>query len=631
MPEINIKGIDKPVTVGDDFLKLSLDEQNAAIDEIARQVRGKQVAQKIQGMSAGQIAMSAAEHLPESALQFGKDIVQPFIHPIETGKNIGMIGKGVLEKTGLLSGDDAVKYADAVGGWLMGRYGSWDAIKQTMATDPVGLAADLSVVLTGGGAAVARSPGVLGRVGKVAGAAGRVIDPVNAVAIPAQAAARGINLVGRPQHLAVADVARALDRDDMTVRDLRGAAQDAAAAGRPGVSVVDVGGENVRGLMERVAQTPGAGRTIVQPFLTGRQTAQAERLAGDLSELTGTQRSALEAINETIQQRATQARPLYAAAMNFNAQADAHIAAAWQRATSTGWGNSILNSSTLRKNLQSEFGIKDINQAPLMVVIDAWKKVADDTIGASLRAGNKNAARVIENTRDSVLDVVRQKNPNYQQALSAWAGPSKYLDAIEAGKDILSKKTSAEELLANISKLGDSEKEAYRIGAVSAIVAKMRGDPAKLGDMTKYLRSPEVRDKVAAIMPTKGAAEAFNKRVDLEIRSSELVGQSLRGSPTAKRVAEMQDAGGLAAELTGDLVMHAFAGTPSVGWMRRMAGVTLSKMGDTLRSQADQRLAEILTGSPGNLRKPWPMPSARTTGRAAYQAGRLEDVLNNQQ
>src|SRR5262249_26261872 len=162
-------------------------------------------------------------------------------------------------------------------------------------------------------------------------------------------------------------------------------------------------------LVERVAQTPGAGRTIVVPELTARQEQQMGRIATDLSDLTGTKKSAFEAVEQTIQQRAAEGRPLYDKAMNYNARLDPDVVQAWTEATAQGWGKQILNSGTLRRNLESEYGIKDINHAPLMVGIDAWKKVADDAIGAAIRGGDKNKARVISGVRDSVLDVVKQK------------------------------------------------------------------------------------------------------------------------------------------------------------------------------------------------------------------------------
>jgi hypothetical protein len=93
----------------------------------------------------------------------------------------------------------------------------------------------------------------------------------------------------------------------------------------------------------------------------------------------------------------------------------------------------------------------------------------------------------------------------------------------------------------------------------------MGNDPAKLGDMTKYLRSPEMREKIAALMPTPEARAAWAKRLDFEVGSSELTGRALGNSATARRLAEQGDAG----NIVGDLVMDAFMGHPPVSLLRR--------------------------------------------------------------
>lgn len=145
------------------------------------------IAQGLQsGMSWSEVAGKAVGNIPGSAVEFAKNTAQPFLHPVETAENLGAIGKGVLQKLGVVSGEEDVKYADAVGKFLVDRYGSEDAVKKTLATDPVGVLADVSLVLTGGGSVAARAPGVIGKVGEVASAAGRAVDPLSAVAATAR-------------------------------------------------------------------------------------------------------------------------------------------------------------------------------------------------------------------------------------------------------------------------------------------------------------------------------------------------------------------------------------------------------------------------------------------------------------
>jgi hypothetical protein len=312
------------------------------------------------------------------------------------------------------------------------------------------------------------------------------------------------------------------------------------------------------------------------------------RLSGDLKTLTGTSKSATEAIDETMKQRKQDATPLYKEAFDFNAREHPEIVRAWSEITSTGYGRSFLMRPDFRKTLQTEYGISNPADAPLMVQIDVWKKVADDFVKDNL---GKNNARVVQGMRNQFLEIVDKANPKYAEARNAWAGPSEYLNAIEEGRNILSTKVSGEQLAAGLEGMTEAQREAYRIGAVSAIVSKMGNDPAKMADMTKYLRSPENRAKVAALMPTPEARQKWAERLDFEISSSELTGRALGNSATARRLAERQDAD----NIVGDLISDAFAGAAPVSLMRRMIGAVPKAVRDTLRSRSDQVLAELLT------------------------------------
>jgi hypothetical protein len=153
---------------------------NASEADVLERFRTIQTAEDIKryhNYGAGDIAKSALQHTPDSAGQFVRNTVQPILHPIETGTNLKNIGKGVLQKLNIVSGQDAEKYADAVGQFMVDRYGSVDAIKRTLATDPVGVLADVSALLSGGGA-ILRGAGMAGRIEGAVSAAGRVADPL---------------------------------------------------------------------------------------------------------------------------------------------------------------------------------------------------------------------------------------------------------------------------------------------------------------------------------------------------------------------------------------------------------------------------------------------------------------------
>ena len=147
-------------------------------------------------ISIGEMARQAWKSAPRSAYEAGEAFVHPFLHPVETAQNIGALGKGAYSKLAGYAGveqDPRKKEMDeaainAVRDFYANRYGSWRGFKQAVAQDPFGVALDASIPLTLGETALARAPGVLGTVGRVAGKAATITDPMRAI----PAATKGI-------------------------------------------------------------------------------------------------------------------------------------------------------------------------------------------------------------------------------------------------------------------------------------------------------------------------------------------------------------------------------------------------------------------------------------------------------
>lgn len=184
-----------------DFSNLS-DEQLMAIakratpnnfadlsDEKLMEIAG--IKPKMTGM---QVVGEALTNFPSSAVKYGKELYEAVTNPVETVKNIGMVAAGglknitpeVVQKFITLIAkepgqiDQAVEMANAVGGEYAKKYGSVEGFKQAVASDPVSVLGDLSLLMTGGGSAVAKLPGVA-RAGQVTAQLGRTIDPFNVV------------------------------------------------------------------------------------------------------------------------------------------------------------------------------------------------------------------------------------------------------------------------------------------------------------------------------------------------------------------------------------------------------------------------------------------------------------------
>ena len=141
-------------------------------------------------------------NIPSSAQRFAKGLYEAATSPVETAKSILDIGAGALQKAlpqkvvDFINQFDAnpeatqraVQAANAAGAFYKDRYGSVEQLKNTIATDPVGAAAVLSRLLSGGATALG---GVAPRTAGVIGKAARVVDPLTLPMKGAGAVMRG--------------------------------------------------------------------------------------------------------------------------------------------------------------------------------------------------------------------------------------------------------------------------------------------------------------------------------------------------------------------------------------------------------------------------------------------------------
>lgn len=129
-----------------------------------------------------QSVAQATRNIPESATQLAEGLValpKDAILSALTGTRTGTIKTftdlAAEMGQGQFDGPTVTAFANA----MKERYGSIDAIQRSFIKDPLGVAGDVSLVLTAGGSAAARAPGVVGRAGEVVATAGRAIDPLS--------------------------------------------------------------------------------------------------------------------------------------------------------------------------------------------------------------------------------------------------------------------------------------------------------------------------------------------------------------------------------------------------------------------------------------------------------------------
>lgn len=172
----------------------------AVYDRAAKEFSGKKIV-NVDGGRSGAAAQpdrtvgqylgeTAGNIVPSGAAMLG-GMYEAITNPIQTAKGLGLAAYGgarnVAEATLPTSAFDVVKsvenpefakqavdVANAIGGVYKNRYGSVNQLLDTIRTDPVGAAADLSLIFSGGAAATTKLPMVSGALRTAA----RVADPV---------------------------------------------------------------------------------------------------------------------------------------------------------------------------------------------------------------------------------------------------------------------------------------------------------------------------------------------------------------------------------------------------------------------------------------------------------------------
>jgi hypothetical protein len=251
-----------------------------------------------QRRSFSDVPGEALANVGTSAANFYKGLITAITNPVQTVSGVIDVGAGALqnllpkELVDLVNQIDnkpeaakrAVDAANAVGGLYKDRYGSVEALKNTLATDPVGAAADLSTLFTGGAAATAR---VAPAASKVLGAVGKYTNPLLPVttaanyglALGAKGAGNVVDAITGQRAAARAGniVRNALTEEGRAPQNLA-AAQNALANAPPGMTVrqalADVTSPQVQYLGKTVEAKTAPGQAM-----SVRQAQEAERMA----------------------------------------------------------------------------------------------------------------------------------------------------------------------------------------------------------------------------------------------------------------------------------------------------------------------------------------------------------------
>jgi hypothetical protein len=144
-----------------------------------------------------------------------------------------------------------------------------------------------------------------------------------------------------------------------------------------------------------------------------------------------------------------------------------------------------------------------------------------------------SAKGVRDQFRDHLDDII----PGYQNARSTYAGQSAAMEAVENGRKFMTSLGDEKSALAgfgkaDVAKMGDHELEAFRAGAASVLVDKIKAK-GPMADITKLFESRGAKEKMNALLGKAGARE-FRKTINSEAAKAKTFAE-LTGTQTSQR------------------------------------------------------------------------------------------------
>lgn len=421
-----------------------------------------------------EVPAEAVKNIPASASRLVSGIVQAVTSPVQTVSGILDVGAGALRNslpksvvsfidqfdTDPQAAQRASAAASALGGEYKARYGSYDAIKRTVAEDPVGAASDLSTLLTAGGAGATKLGAV--KTGAALSKAGAAIDPMRVVApvieAPFKAGAKGVRTVYNALDPKSTAYLMATGEKGQEVLNALNAAQEIVPGSKPTAAEAAAG----VGATKFAAMGKSAEAKLSDEFFARREAQKAARLNA-----VGTVAKTPEELAAAEAGRKATAKELYGVSGKAVVQADDAFLSLMNRPS---MGKVIDRAKELAAEENRPFQIGENRPAqvvPSTLVDEAGRPLGEVTIpaetaklsGNSLHAMKmafddliKNPERfgigsaeagAISKTRNEFLKWVEEKAPSYKTARQTFAKESGPINRMQVGQFLEGKLTPA--------------------------------------------------------------------------------------------------------------------------------------------------------------------------------------------
>ena len=380
--------------------------------------------------------------------------------------------------------------------------------------------------------------------GAVAGGAGNLLQR------PIAAAARGIGKavrgpVGIGKQAARALLREAIDAEGMSMQGALKYVLD--KAGKP-YALADIG-PNTRAFLDAAHVLPGPGKSRAQKFIANRSSGMVDRLTADIQKAFGKRGRFLSEFRALIDARSKTGGRLYKMALE-RGKLDRQVALTPEMVVIIR-RPSVADAFRRAKDIAAERGddLGNISVVDGRLVTQAGEEVTEISakflhylkmgLDAQIFTGRVPTSGIgstqlsaLKDTRTLFLDLFDKANPAYKKARNYWAGETASLDAMKLGRAI--NRADPDELAADLARMSGSELEAFRLGAMNALIDKIEATVDTANIARNFVKTKKMRKLLRLTFPKgeKGQSK-FDKFVsklsdemDMHVTNTQVIGNS---------------------------------------------------------------------------------------------------------
>lgn len=302
------------------------------------------------------------------------------------------------------------------------------------------------------------------------------------------------------QRRADTKIIQALQRDNLTVQQVRDAMDAIRKSGYKPETIMEFGGEATKRLGEVVSMYPAAG-SVAAKMVEERKAGQPERILTDFQNAFKTNADAVTVADNLILAREKSAAPLYQKAYEQDVIIggkeldDFMKLPKFQEAYKKAQSLAEYDGVKL-PNLSEADNIIDLRTA------DYIKRGLDDILFVAKMPtsgiGKAELGKLGEKRREFVNFIDSQAPVEYQQARQVFSGATSVIDAVEQGKSFFN--LEARELKRTYDALSPAEKDGFAIGAYDAIKNKINTGADGVDQVRRTFGSPEKREQIKVLI-----------------------------------------------------------------------------------------------------------------------------------